>query len=95
MLLEHFSLPAFTQALDTVVTANLLRPRLFAPRTFGLQDGEVVSDLGLIIRPDTRIRLSDIEDLDLLVVCGGYRTALDAIPELTTLLRAASDHGVV
>ncbi|PMZ30152.1 AraC family transcriptional regulator, partial [Pseudomonas sp. GW247-3R2A] len=25
LLLEHFSLPAFTQALDTVVTANLLR----------------------------------------------------------------------
>ena len=26
LLLEHFSLPAFTQALDTIVTANLLRP---------------------------------------------------------------------
>ena len=29
LLLEHFSLPAFTQALDTIVTANLLRPELF------------------------------------------------------------------
>ena len=26
LLLEHFSLPAFTQTLDTLVTANLLRP---------------------------------------------------------------------
>ena len=25
VLLEHFSLPAFTQALDTIITANLLR----------------------------------------------------------------------
>lgn len=25
LLLEHFSLPAFTQALDTLVTANLIR----------------------------------------------------------------------
>lgn len=30
LLLEHFSLPAFTQALDTIVTANLLRPELFS-----------------------------------------------------------------
>ncbi|MFV3015319.1 GlxA family transcriptional regulator, partial [Pseudomonas sp. KHB2.9] len=35
LLLEHFSLPAFTQTLDTFVTANLLRPELFASRTFG------------------------------------------------------------
>ena len=35
LLLEHFPLPAFTQTLDTLVTANLLRPDLFATRTFG------------------------------------------------------------
>ena len=49
LLLEHFSLPAFTQVLDTIITANLLRPELFSTRTFGLHGGEVVSDLGLII----------------------------------------------
>ncbi|MDQ3201133.1 MAG: GlxA family transcriptional regulator, partial [Pseudomonadota bacterium] len=74
LLLEHFSLPAFTQALDTIVTANLLRPGLFSSRTFGLYDGEVISDLGLVIRPDARIDASAIHDLDLLVICGGYRT---------------------
>ena len=36
LLLEHFSLPAFTQVLDTLVTANLLRPGVFTTRTFGL-----------------------------------------------------------
>lgn len=94
LLLEHFSLPAFTQALDTIVTANLLRPRLFSSRTFGLSEGEVVSDLGLIIRPDARINCSAIQDLDLLVVCGGYRTELKSSDELISLLRNASEHGV-
>lgn len=28
LLLEHFSLPAYTQALDTMVTANLINPAL-------------------------------------------------------------------
>lgn len=93
LLLEHFSLPAFTQALDTIVTANLLRPGLFSTRTFGLQDGEVMSDLGLIIRPDTRIELAAIQDLNLLVICGGYRTELKPSDPLTDLLQAASDNG--
>ena len=74
LLLEHFSLPAFTQVLDTIITANLLRPGLFTSRTFGLSEGEVISDLGLVIRPDAVIDSSATKALDLLVVCGGYRT---------------------
>lgn len=93
LLLEHFSLPAFTQALDTIVTANLLRPGLFSTRTFGLQDGEVVSDLGLVIRPDTQIGPAAIEGLNLLVICGGYRTELKPSEELTLLLQAAAENG--
>jgi transcriptional regulator GlxA family with amidase domain len=93
LLLEHFSLPAFTQSLDTIVTANLLRPGLFATRTFGLQQDEVVSDLGLVIRPDTLITLDEVRGLDLLVVCGGYRTELKTSPELTQLLKAAAESG--
>ena len=95
LLLEHFSLPAFTQALDTLVTANLLRPGLFSSRTFGLHDGEVISDLGLVIRPDGRIDTLAVHDLDLLVICGGYRTELNAGDELNHLLRLAADHGVI
>lgn len=94
LLLEHFSLPAFTQALDTIVTANLLRPGLFSSRTFGLNEGEVISDLGLVIRPDARIDSSAIHNLDLLVICGGYRTELKATDEFISLLRAAADQGV-
>jgi transcriptional regulator GlxA family with amidase domain len=94
LLLEHFSLPAFTQALDTIVTANLLRPGLFASRTFGLNEGEVVSDLGLVIRPNARIDAHAIRDLDLLVVCGGYRTELKASDDLINLLKSAAESGI-
>jgi AraC family transcriptional regulator, glycine betaine-responsive activator len=94
LLLEHFSLPAFTQALDTIVTANLLRPKLFSSRTFGLQDGEVISDLGLVIRPDARLEAPALKDLDLLVICGGYRTELKTNHELSNLLVTAAELGI-
>lgn len=94
LLLEHFSLPAFTQALDTVVTANLLRPELFSTKTFGLKDAEVISDLGLVIRPDACLSHAEIQNLDLLVVCGGYRTHLHADEALINLLQDAAEQGV-
>ncbi|OOG15617.1 GlxA family transcriptional regulator [Pseudomonas sp. C9] len=94
LLLEHFSLPAFTQALDTIVTSNLLRPGLFSSRTFGLNDGEVVSDLGLVIRPDARFNAGALQQLDLLVICGGYRTELKASDELISVLKAAAEQGI-
>lgn len=95
VLLEHFSLPAFTQALDTLITANLLRPGLFTSRTFGLDEQEVISDLGLVIRPDARLDHNALGDLDLLVICGGYRTQLKAGESFIELLKAAAQQGVV
>jgi transcriptional regulator GlxA family with amidase domain len=59
-----------------------------------MSNGEVVSDLGLVIRPDVQIDCSAIKDLDLLVICGGYRTELKATDQLISLLRTASDFGV-
>ncbi len=94
LLLEHFSLPAFTQALDTLITANLLRPELFVTRTFGCGEGEVISDLGLVIRPDARLQLSALPGLELLVICGGLRTALKADDAFIQLLRSAAEQGV-
>jgi transcriptional regulator GlxA family with amidase domain len=95
LLLEHFSLPAFTQALDTLVTANLLRPGLFTSSTFGLTEQEVPSDLGLVIRPDAALHFDELKRLDLLVVCGGYRTELKIEPPLASVLRCASESGIV
>ena len=93
VLLEHFSLPAFTQALDTVVTANLIQSASFTYRTFTMDGGSRVSDLGLVICPDAALSSASLDDLDLLVVCGGLRTVLQPIPELAQmLLRAAEKH---
>lgn len=93
-LLEHFSLPAFTQALDTLVTANLLRPGLFTSTTLGLAGEEVTSDLGLVIRPDALLAAVTPADFDLLVVCGGHRTELKADPALNAFITAAASREV-
>ncbi|MBF3346029.1 GlxA family transcriptional regulator, partial [Pseudomonas aeruginosa] len=76
LLLEHFSLPAFTQALDTLVTANLIRSESFAVSNFSLSGEPVTSDLGLLICPDLALASAALQGLDLLVVCGGLRTPL-------------------
>lgn len=94
VLLEHFSLPAFTQALDTLVTANLIQADAFATTTFSLDGASVVSDLGLVICPDAPLGLKTLEGLDLLVVCGGLRTVLRPLPELALLLQRAAQAGV-
>lgn len=90
VLLEHFSLPAFTQALDTLITANLIQADAFATLTFSLDGGSVVSDLGLVICPDAPLGVKSLEGLDLLVVCGGLRTLLRPLPELALLLQRAA-----
>ncbi|MGK9020627.1 GlxA family transcriptional regulator, partial [Pseudomonas aeruginosa] len=75
LLLEHFSLPAFTQALDTLVTANLIRSESFAVSNFSLSGEPVTSDLGLLICPDLALASAARQGLDLLVVCGGFAHA--------------------
>ena len=94
LLLEHFSLPAFTQALDTLVTANLIRADAFATSTFSLDGESVTSDLGLVICPGAVLVPAALAGLDLLVLCGGLRTPLRAAPELTRLLQLAAEKGV-
>ncbi|WP_280351613.1 GlxA family transcriptional regulator [Pseudomonas sp. BN414] len=94
VLLEHFSLPAFTQALDTLVTANLIRAGAFSTKTFTLDGTSVASDLDLVISPSSPLHGELLHELDLLVVCGGLRTTLCASPQLTHVLHVAKDRGV-
>ena len=94
LLLEHFSLPAFTQALDILVTANLISEGCFTTRTFGLSADSVVSDLGLVICPSAELKTSHLAELDLLVICGGLRTPLKAVPALSHLLHVAGERGL-
>ncbi|MBD9655265.1 GlxA family transcriptional regulator [Pseudomonas sp. PDM12] len=94
LLQEHFSLPAFTQALDVLVTANLIDRGLFVTRTFSLDGQAVTSDLGIVICPDAELTAKDLAELDLLVICAGLRTPLRPIPVLRQLLRMAADKQV-
>lgn len=95
LLQEHFSLPAFTQALDVLVTANLIERGLFVTRTFSLGGQAVTSDLGIVICPDAGLTARDLAELDLLVICAGLRTPLRPLPTLRQLLRSAADKQVV
>nr|WP_288497626.1 GlxA family transcriptional regulator [uncultured Pseudomonas sp.] len=94
LLQEHFSLPAFTQALDVLVTANLIDRGLFVTRTFSLDGQAVTSDLGIVICPGAELTGQELAELDLLVICAGLRTPLRPIPSLRQLLRTAADKQV-
>ncbi|MCY1276979.1 HTH-type transcriptional regulator CdhR [compost metagenome] len=94
VLLEYFSLPAFTQALDTLVTANLIRENAFTTTTFSLDGQPIASDLGLAICPEAALDIERLQGLDLLVVCGGLRTPLRPLPQLAQVLRLAQEKGI-
>ncbi|WP_227816771.1 GlxA family transcriptional regulator [Nitrogeniibacter aestuarii] len=91
LLLEHFSLMAFTGALDAIVTANLVNGTpLFAFQTFGLETEPVRSDLGIQVSVDATLPDARLHALDLLIVCGGYRSNLQAQRTELDILRKAA-----
>ncbi|WHH49654.1 hypothetical protein QFA96_16320 [Pseudomonas sp. Ap32] len=87
LLLENFSLPCFTQALDVLVTANLICPGAVHVHTFSHNHIEVMSDLGIPIRPDTPLTDLRLSSLDLIVICGGLRAARTLPNWLSSLLK--------
>ncbi len=87
LLLDNFSLTCFTQCLDVLVTANLIQPGSVKVHTFSRNSSEVMSDLGIPIRPDTPLTEIRISDLDLMVVCGGLRTPRTVPNWLVNLLQ--------
>ncbi|MCO8166146.1 GlxA family transcriptional regulator [Pseudomonas sp. 21LCFQ010] len=87
LLLDNFSLPCFTQALDVLTTANLIRPGSVKVHTFGYRNSEVMSDLAIPIRPNTPLTDIRIADLDLMMVCGGLRTPRQVPDWLVSLLK--------
>lgn len=94
VLLEHFSMMAFTGAVDTIVTANLLsRTPLYRFQAVSLEGGSVLSDLGISIAADCELKTIDTTDLDLLIVCGGYRSDLNPPRAVLDRLRAVARTG--
>ncbi|MBD5804002.1 HTH-type transcriptional regulator CdhR [Azoarcus sp. Aa7] len=91
VLLEHFSMMAFTGALDAIVTANLLsRDPLYRFRTLALDAASVRSDLGIQVSADGLLADLDPHGLDMLIVCGGYRSRLQPPRAVLDKLREAA-----
>lgn len=94
VLLEHFSMMAFTGAVDAIVTANLLsRNPLYRFQAVSLEGGAVLSDLGISIAADAELQALDANQLDMLIVCGGYRSELDPPRAVLERLRAIARKG--
>lgn len=99
ILLENFSMMAFTAAVDTLVTANLVQSEtLFKVSTFGLSTTAVTSDLGIDISTQGnigQIALRGPSALNILVVCGGFRCSLKTQPSLNYLLKNAHQQQII
>ena len=96
VLLDNFSMMAFTGAVDALVTANLMSSTpLYEVLVVGGNEVVVVSDLGITI--SAGCRLADLHERDqhLIVVCGGFRVRLQANPLLRTKLRQADAAGTM
>ncbi|UTV30502.1 GlxA family transcriptional regulator [Photobacterium atrarenae] len=98
VLLEHFSMVSFTSAADTLVTSNLVTTsQRFTFSTVGISQQSVISDLGIAITADTTLdAMAPQIPVDVLLVCGGFRSPLAEIPKLSRKLRqVATRRGIV
>jgi len=99
VLQENFSMVAFTGAVDVLVTANLVLPgQHFDYMTLGIHSRTVTSDLGIDVATGSTIEALPIQhryELDILIVCGGFRCSLKPNSKLTTYLRAADKLGII
>ncbi len=94
VLQEHFSMMAFTAAVDALVTANLVRNApLFSFSTWGLDTITVTSDLGIDISATgllEQLPLEGEEAVEVLIVCGGFRCSLEEQSALSARLKTAA-----
>ncbi|MDH4564100.1 GlxA family transcriptional regulator [Pseudomonas sp. BN411] len=96
ILREHFSMMAFTGAVDALVTANLMSSMpVFEVQVVGGENNLVLSDLGIAIATDCPLAELDERQQDIIVVCGGFRVRLETDPLLRTKLRHADAAGSV
>ncbi len=96
VLLEHFSMSAFSVAVDTLVTTNLLHPfDLYSIQTCGVSSQQVLSDLSFLLPTDTQLSDVRLDENSLIIVCGGYRNRLATIPLLTRKLKEAVEAGAL
>ena len=99
VLQKHFSMMAFTAAVDALITANLVNTQpLFSYETLALDSSPIMSDLGIEISADSIIEEGASpykKQPKILIVCGGFRCSTDAHPTLSLLLKEAAKKGVI
>ncbi|WP_293268758.1 GlxA family transcriptional regulator [Neptunomonas sp.] len=99
ILQKHFSMMAFTAAVDAIVTANLVNSSpLFSYETLAIDSSPIMSDLGIEISADAIIDETTASHKNLpkiLIICGGFRCSTDAHPTLSVLLKEAAKQNVV
>ncbi|MGM0859092.1 MAG: GlxA family transcriptional regulator [Pseudomonadota bacterium] len=87
ILLENFSMMAFTGAVDALVTTNLMKSTtIYEILVVGSEAPATISDLGIEVAADCSLDKFDAASLqvDVLIVCGGLRV----LPKATQLLRS-------
>jgi len=99
ILLENFSMTAFTASVDVLVTANLVHAhKIFDISSYALESANVTSDLGIDIAATSVISempFSDSEKSNILIVCGGLRSDLNQHSQLIKILKKAHKHHCV
>ncbi len=99
ILLEHFSMMSFTAAVDVLVTANLVQSdTVFKVSSYALKSSSITSDLGIDITPSSKLselKSSSEKQLDLLIVCGGFRCSLSPSTKLNQILKHAEKQNTV
>jgi len=99
ILPEHFSMMAFTAAVDALVTANLVQTSpLFKFETYGVSTEKVSSDLGIEISTEgslDRLNGKGHGEFDVIIVCGGFRCSMAENKALTELLKVAVRNSAV
>ncbi|WP_280540532.1 GlxA family transcriptional regulator [Chromohalobacter sp. 11-W] len=95
LLLPGFSLLAQACAMEPLHVANLLAERrLYVPRTFGLDGRAVKSAAELALTPES-VAGSDVQRLDMLMVCGVSSSPASESPDLHGWLQRLASRGVM
>ena len=98
VLQPNFSLMAFTAAIDSLITANLVHEQtLYNIHTFGVDSRKVLSDIGIEIVTDSTIESLNLHNrgtLDWLFVCGGYRCDTSCVDILQSCLGSVNNQKV-
>ena len=90
VLLQHYSMTAFTASLDALATTNLVTKQpLFTFSTYSLQGTTVRSDLAIDVATSANLSALDAAHFDWLIICGGYRCDLREDPVLSRKLQQA------